>query len=146
MRVGMVEHCPIEMLMCPSNTMRQVDDVMERIPAVVTPAVALERHEQSPSGSNATALIYGAQALHLPECSGRIPRAFHSAWLLQLLQKVPQHAEESLHRCSDLARNYVPMPYLTITRKSALRWHVTWQGISWPQTPATSLELVLTDL
>ena len=38
-----------------------------------------------------------------------------------------------------------PWPCMALTRRSALRWHVTWHGFTWPDVPQASLELQLDD-
>ena len=36
-----------------------------------------------------------------------------------------------------------PWPCMSLTRRSALRWHVGWHGLTWPAVPPTSVELRL---
>lgn len=74
------------------------------------------------------------------------PIGCKSEWLPRHWARMLEEHEDCFWKWSKSARDRIPMPTLELKRKSALRFHVQWHGISWPCLSRTPLERVLTDL
>ncbi len=93
----------------------------------VTPAA------RTPRGSYALDFAAGLTAL--------VPQ-----WVWRVADGGVSRGEVILAEWVAAAQGRVPMPLLQLRRRSALRWHVRWEGLAWPVRQITALERDLTNL